>query len=416
MVKRDARTALLGLLITSAVTVSGCSFDGMGSLPIPGTVGTGEGSYELTVELPDVGTLVENAEVKLDDVAVGTVTDLDVDAWHARATISLEEEIQLPANTEAKVGSNSLLGAAYLELSVPVAADAGPALEDGGLIPLEQGGAYPTTEQVLAATSVLLNGSGLEQLRTITVELNRALSSEAGAGVRTLIPRLNSFVGALDDQREDIETAIDRLDELSGRFADDIDVVDVALDELEPALRTLSRQRTNLTAALNSLNGLSNVSTRLIGLAQDDLDGTLNDLAPVLQALADSGDAVVRGARYLFTPPFAPEGVPNACRGDYCNLFLTLDLSTQALLENFLGVPNVSEEGSSSAGDQAGDNGGTGGLVDGLLGDLLGGLGLDGGSGGGLSGLNQTLNGTLGGMLGRRATPDATSGRSDRTP
>jgi phospholipid/cholesterol/gamma-HCH transport system substrate-binding protein len=326
------------------LALAGCSFDGVQSLPLPGTVGTGEDSYQLTVELRDVGTLVENAEVKVDDVAVGTVTDLEAEDWHATATVSIKDDMVLPRSTTAKVGYNSLLGAAYLELSPPTAVrEAGSSqvgssqvdLVDGDTIPLSQGGAYPSTEQVLATTSMVLNGSGLQQLRTITVELNRALASRSGSGVRTLIPRLNSFVGALDAQRGDITTAIDRLGRLSSSFAGDVGVVDRALDDLEPALAVLNRQRTNLTQALTSLDRLAGVSTRVIRHSQDDLRGNLEDLAPALQALNDSGDAVVRGLRYLLTPPFAPESVPNACRGDYCNLFLTLDLSLEGLLDSF---------------------------------------------------------------------------------
>jgi len=341
------RLTILSLALAGGL--SACSFDGVQSVALPGAVGTGDDAYQLTVELPDVGTLVENAEVKVDDVAVGTVTDLSVDDWHAKARVSIEEGTQLPSDAVAKVAYNSLLGAAYLELAAPATRRSDRAgialLADGDTIPLEHSGAYPSTEQVLAATSVVLNGSGLQQLRTITVELNRALASRAGSGVRQLIPRLNSFVGALNAQRGDINTALDRLDRLSTKFAGDIDVVDTALDDLEPALRVLSRQRSSLTSALTSLDRLSTVSTRLVSLAKDDLRANLENLAPVLSALDQSGDAVVRGLRYLLTPPFAPETIPNACRGDYCNLFLTLDLSTRALLENFGGAPSPGSAG-----------------------------------------------------------------------
>jgi len=334
------------LVAGAALVLSGCSFDGLQGVDLPGTPGTGAGAYQVVVELPDVGTLVENAEVKVDDIAVGTVTDLRVVDWHAEATVSLAQGTKLPSDAVARIGYNSLLGAAYLELSAPDRAAVAPAsevalLEDGDTIPLERGGAYPSTERVLAATSVVLNGGGLRQVRTITVELNRALATESGQGVRTLLPRLNSFVGALDDQRTDIVTALDNLELLSTSFEKDIDVVELALDDLEPGLAVLTKQRRQLTKALTSLDDLSDVATRLVSLSETDLQRVLEDLAPTLLALHRTGDDTVHGLRYLLTPPFAPEHVPSACRGDYCNLFLRLDLSLQALLENFLGAgPN----------------------------------------------------------------------------
>lgn len=330
MMKRIVGLALL------TVALSGCGFEGIQSMPLPGTVGTGEGIYQLTVELPDVGTLVENADVKVDDVVVGTVTDLAVDQWHAKATISLREETALPTDSTARVGYNSLLGAAFLELTPGEGRSSAQArqLQGGDTIPLVQSGTYPSTEQVLTSASVVLNGSGLQQLRTVTVELKRALASQDGSGVGALLPRLNSFVGAVDAQRSDITTAIDRLGRLSSSFAEDMPVVDRALDELEPALAVLNRERPRLVKALKELDRLADVSTRAVRLAKADLRGVLEELAPALAALNASGDSLVGGLRYLLTPPFAPESVPNACRGDYCNLFLTLDLSTGTLLQN----------------------------------------------------------------------------------
>ncbi|MCK8672410.1 mammalian cell entry protein, partial [Rhodococcus sp. HM1] len=58
------------MLLAAAVvasTVSGCAWDGVNSLPLPGTPGRGEGSYTFTVEMADVGTLESNSPVMIDD-------------------------------------------------------------------------------------------------------------------------------------------------------------------------------------------------------------------------------------------------------------------------------------------------------------------------------------------------------------
>lgn len=402
---------LVGLLACAVGVLSACGFDGLQGTALPGTPGRGPGSFQITVELPDVGTLVENSEVKVDDVAVGTVTDLEADQWHAVATVRLEEGTALSEDVIAKVGYNSLLGAAYLELAEPGSTDgptAATRLTGGDVIPLENGAAYPSTEQVLAATSVVLNGGGLEQLRTITIELNRALATEGGRGVKTLLPRVNSFVGALDDQRDDIVAAIDNLETLSATYERDVDVVDRALDDLEPGLRVLNRQRAQLTSALASLSELSGVTTRLVSLSREDLRRNLEDLAPALSALERTGDDVVGGLRYLLTPPFAPESIPNACRGDYCNLFLNLDLSLQALAENFLGssnggdLPPGLEDGSGSLDGLPGGLGNsTGELLDGLGAPSLGGRGRRPATPGGPASID---------YLGRRATTTEAGG------
>lgn len=323
--------------------VAGCSFGGIQAMQLPGTVGTGEGSLKVTVDLPDVGTLTPNGEVKVGDVAVGTVTKITAVDWHAVAEISLEPETKLPANAVARVGVNSLLGASYLELAPPIDEPAKGSLATGAHIALDHAEAYPATEQVLSAASVVLNGGGLEQLSTITTELNKAFSGNDSA-VRDLLPRVNSFVTSLDAQKGQIYSTIASLDKLATRFANNRGTLTNAIDAIGPALATLSAERPKLTAALTSLKKLSNVATPLVNRSRADLVGSLRDLAPTLKAINSVGDSLVRGLGFAVTFPFAPETVQNACRGDYCNIDLILDLTNESLVNGFTdknGLPSI---------------------------------------------------------------------------
>jgi len=388
---------VIAALVAGGVVLSGCSFDGVQSWQLPGGVGTGAGALKVTVELPDVGTLTPNGQVKVGDVAVGTVTSIEVVNWHAVATISLDPTTELPANAVARVGVNSLLGASFLELDEPSDEPAKGRLVTGTTIPLERGEAYPATEQVLSAASVVLNGGGLEQLSTLTTELSKAFSGNDLA-VRDLLPRLNSFVSTLDAQKEQIFSTIDSLDRLATKFAKNRTTLTRSIDQIGPALKTLSEERPKLTAALNSLKRLSDVATPLVRSAGVDLVGDLRDLAPTLRAINEAGDALVKGIGFAVTFPFAPETLSNACRGDYCNLDLILDLTNDALVNGFItkdGLPTMP---------------GLPGLP--TTQELIGLLGL-GGSSGGLGGLGGLLGGLTSGLTGGSTTQSApTSGNS----
>ncbi|KRA37748.1 MULTISPECIES: MCE family protein [unclassified Nocardioides] len=390
-VRRLALVCVLALV----VLLSGCRFDGIDSMVLPGGKGTGDDALKITVELPDVGTLTTNAEVKVDDIAVGTVTDVRVEKWHAVADLSLEPDVVLPANAIAKVGVNTLLGAAFVEL-VPPASPEG-ALRSGDRITLDRGRAYPSTEQVLSAASLALNGGGLEQIATITTELNKVLGGNDHA-IGALLPRLDSFVGTLDSQRGEILAAVRDMARLSERFAKNRGVITDALDEVGPALEVLAKNRPDLTKALTALTRLSDVATPLVGRVKEDLLADLRDLAPVLEAVKAAGNSAVSALGFAVTFPFAPETVQNACRGSYCNLTLMLDLTNSALLNGFIrpdgsiGIPGLP------------------GLPD--LGKLLGGLlpgvtgllnGLTGGTGAGGS---TTKSGGTPGVDGAAATRD----------
>lgn len=361
----------LACVLALVVLLSGCRFDGIDSMVLPGAKGNGDDAIKLTVELPDVGTLNVNADVKIDDIAVGTVTDVRVENWHAVAELALEPDVVLPANAVAKVGVNTLLGAAYVELVAPAKPEG--TLASGDRITLDRGRAYPSTEQVLSAASLALNGGGLEQIATITAELNKVLGGNDRA-VASLLPRLDSFVGTLDSQREEILGAVRDMARLSERFAKNRGVLTTALDEIGPALEALAKNRPDLTKALTALTRLSDVATPLVGRVKDDLLADLKDLVPVLEAVTAAGDSAVSALGFAVTFPFAPETVQNACRGSYCNLTLMLDLTNSALLNGFIrpdgsiGIPGLP------------------GLPD--LGKLLGGL---------LPGVTGLLNGLTGG-------------------
>ena len=73
------------------------------------------------VELPDVGTLTPNSQVKVGDIAVGTVTEINAVDWHAEAVLSLEPNVELPANSVASVRtSDRRLAAGHTRFTRPM--------------------------------------------------------------------------------------------------------------------------------------------------------------------------------------------------------------------------------------------------------------------------------------------------------
>ncbi|MCX6398489.1 MAG: MCE family protein [Propionibacteriales bacterium] len=400
------RRLTLVCVLALVVMLSGCRFDGIDSMVLPGGKGTGDDALKITVELPDVGTLTTNAVVKVDDVAVGTVTEVRVEKWHAVAELSLEPDVVLPANALAKVGVNTLLGAAFVELVAPASSEG--TLRSGDRITLDRGRAYPSTEQVLSAASLALNGGGLEQIATITTELNKVLGGNDRA-VGDLLPRLDSFVGTLDDQRGEILAAVRDMARLSKRFAKNRGVITAALDEVGPALEVLAKNRPDLTKALTALTRLSDVATPLVARVKEDLLADLRDLAPVLEAVSAAGNSAVSALGFAVTFPFAPETVQNACRGSYCNLTLMLDLTNSALLNGFVrpdgslgipGLPGLPDLGALLGGSLDGLTG----LLNGLTGSASAKPPAKGGAGAKAPGsspdLGNTLEELLGGILG----------------
>ncbi|WP_372342068.1 MCE family protein [Nocardia sp. CC227C] len=341
MMRILGRTRMAGMAIGVAVALgaTGCQWDGLNSLPMPGAEGTGAGAWEVKIQMPNVTTLTRNSPVRVHDVAVGSVTGIEVEGWHALVTVSLEQDVKLPANATAKIGQTSLLGSNHLELAAPTDVPAQGELRPGDVIPLERAGAYPTTEQTLSSLSVVLNGGGISQLETITKELNTALSTDTEA-IRELLPQLNTLVTSLDAQTNDIIAAMGGLDRFAGILAQQQDQVVAAIENIHPALTVLADRRENITHALTALGGLSDVVSRIVDNGGDHLTAELANLWPLLQEIADTGTNLSAALDMLLTFPFSLKNLDGAVRGDYLNVKITYDLTAARLSKNFLtGTP-----------------------------------------------------------------------------
>ncbi|WP_457215371.1 MCE family protein [Nocardia gipuzkoensis] len=337
--RRLRRTAAVAVGLAVALGVSGCQWDGLNSLPMPGTEGTAPGSYEVRIQMPNVTTLTQNSPVRVHDVTVGTVSKIEVEDWHALVTVMLNPDVRLPANTVAKIGQTSLLGSNHLELAAPTDQPPEGRLKAGDVIPLARAGIFPTTEQVLSSLSVVLNGGGVAQLETITRELNSALTGREEA-IRDLLPQLNELTTNLDRQTGDIIAAMSGLDRLGGQLAQQRDVVAAAIEQIHPALTVLADRRANITRALSALGELSDVVRRIVAASGDDLKANLNSLVPALKSLSDTGSNLTEALKILATFPFPMKNLDHAIKGDYLNLFMTVDITGKRLDSNFLtGTP-----------------------------------------------------------------------------
>ena len=160
-----------------------------------------------TVEFRDVLDLVPQSAVKVDEVTVGKVDDVSLDGYTAVVTVRLNGDVKLPANAFATIRQTSLLGEKFVDLAPPTTETPTGELENGDTIPLSRSGRNPEVEEVLGALSLLLNGGGVAQLKTITQELNKALDGREPQ-VRSVLSRLDTFMGQLDQNKHEIITAI----------------------------------------------------------------------------------------------------------------------------------------------------------------------------------------------------------------
>ena len=336
---RGLRSRILGAGALGGVvllTGAGCAWDGLNSLPLPGAQGKGDGAYEVTIEMPNVTTITRNSPVRVNDVNVGSISAMRVEDYTAIVTVTLNEEVRLPANAHAKIGQTSLLGSQHLELFPPPDGNPEGTLSSGDVIPLSRAGVYPTTEQTLSALSVVLTDGGLAQFDTIARELNTALDGRQ-LDAKEVITQLETTVSGLDEQRADIIAAMEGLDRLARQVDEQNDTLAKALAQMPEAVGLINDQKQELTTALVSLGDFGNKANQIIDAGGgENLAANLRDLTPALEALANSGRDLTRVLSSLITFPFPQDGINNFLRGDYANLYIHADMTMPRLAETLL--------------------------------------------------------------------------------
>ncbi|MFE2830510.1 MCE family protein [Streptomyces mirabilis] len=315
-----------------SLLLSGCEFNGWYDVQLPGGAASDGHAYHVTVEFRDVLDLVPQSAVKVNNVTVGAVEKVELDGWHARVRLRVADSVKLPANAVAELRQTSMLGEKYVALSAPTGTAPMGRLGDGDRIPLSRSGRNPEIEEVLSALSALLNGGGVAQLKTITVELNKALDGRENR-VRSLLKELNTFIGGLDDQRKDIVHALEAVDRLAGRLGKEKKTIARAVDTMPPALKVLADQRRDLTRMLTALSKLGTTGTKVVNASHDDTVANLKRLRPILQQLNKAGDDLPNSLELLTTYPF-PRNAVDAVKGDYVNLDITADLDLSDLYGN----------------------------------------------------------------------------------
>ncbi|MGZ6825376.1 MAG: MCE family protein [Mycobacteriales bacterium] len=335
---RTARWSALAC--TGALLLTGCNFSAA-NVTLPGGVG---GGYQVKIEFSDVLDLVPQSSVKVNDVTVGSVKKIELSpgGYTAVVTVSVKKDVLLPENTDASLRQTSLLGEKFVSLNVP--ADPSGRLRDGMYIPLSRTTRNADIEEVLGALSLVLNGGSLEQLQVINSELTNALKGRE-TQVRDFLTQLTGFVGGLDAQKGQITRALDGLDRLSGKLAAQKQVLDVALRDLPKGTAVLADERAQLTKVLAGLNNLGTVATRVIQGTQQNTIADLRALQPILTQLAAAGKDLPNALELLTTYPFPKTIGPSTyngkqlqggIRGDYANLFVTVDGNPTDLLNNLL--------------------------------------------------------------------------------
>lgn len=328
--------SLTAMAVAAALLVAGCSYEGAQSLPLPGAIG-GDGTYPVTVVLPDATNLVPKETCRTNDTVVGSVESVELnEELQAVVVCRIKDSVKLPGNAIGNLRDTSLLGERFIALDPPPGIDAKGVLPPDSTLPIARTRSDPNVELVLGALSQVLNGGSLGKIQSITNELNLALQ---GSDVGSTINQLSSVVGKLTDNRSAIVDSLEAVNELSGDLASQREVIAEALGSIPDGLKVLERQRPRLVKVLRKLDRLSDTAVPLIRRSKANTVADLKLLAPVLSRLTEAGDQLALTLERVASFPFSSNAL-STIKGDYGGLYGTIVLDLD-MLNGLLGGPAV---------------------------------------------------------------------------
>ena len=237
--------------------LSGCDFD-VYELPLPGGADVGDNPMTVTVEFENVLDLVPQSSVKVNDVTVGKVTSVEVKqadesdgdlGYVAEVEVEIRGDTELPANATATIRQTSLLGEKFVSLAA--ARDRRRRPRCSPTAPRSRSSAparTPRSRRSSGALSLLLNGGGIDKLRTIATEVNAALEGREDS-VKSLLTQVAVVHGPARRQQATTSSTPSSRSTGSPRASrQQQPKIDLALEELPSALLSIDRQRDDLVA------------------------------------------------------------------------------------------------------------------------------------------------------------------------
>lgn len=111
MKRNIIETVLGGIVLLVAVSFIVFAFKSAG-------LSSAASGYEVTAEFDDASGLTPGTDVRMAGVKIGTVVSqrLDPDTFFAQVVLSIDNAIELPSDTSARIVAEGLLGGNFVEL------------------------------------------------------------------------------------------------------------------------------------------------------------------------------------------------------------------------------------------------------------------------------------------------------------
>ncbi|WP_059019527.1 MCE family protein [Mycobacterium sp. M26] len=249
-------------------------------------------------------------EVRVAGVKVGTIKSIEAQGTKAKMSLAVDRNVPIPANAEAIIVSQNLVGARYVQLTPPYE-DSGPKMADGAVIGLDRTAVPVEWDEVKTQLTRLATDLGPKDAESTTA-VSRFIDSAAnaldgnGQKLHDTIAELSGVSRVLADGSGNIVDTIKNLQTFVTALKDSNVQIVQFQDRLASLTSVVDGSRSDLDAALTNLSSAVVDVQRFIAGSRNQTTEQLQRLTSVTKNLADN-QMVLKNVLHV-----APNAIGNA--------------------------------------------------------------------------------------------------------
>ncbi len=310
--------------LLAALIIAGAAF-------LPGCGGDGGGGMEVTVLFDSAVGVYETSDVLSLDAAIGTVEDVELTGDNVRVVLSLRDDVPLPADVQATIEAQTVLGERNVTLfpawSAELESSGAERLADGDTIPLERTSVPVEPDEALQAFN--------ELVASLDPDVVGGLVTDSA----TILDGRGERIGASIDAATDLTETLQAIDGPMLEAAASLNQVASVLntrdaqlraliDDFGVAVEVLAGEREQVQGMLSSLVDLSGEVTAILDVHGERLPPTIATLVAAMQVVETNRDTITVLADEL---PVVTESFEAAYKEDIGGFFLKVN--TLAVVE-----------------------------------------------------------------------------------
>jgi phospholipid/cholesterol/gamma-HCH transport system substrate-binding protein len=241
--------------------------------------------YDVTAEFNDATGLLKGDVVKAAGVTVGRVTSIEFADGIAEVTLSIDSDVDLPADLIASIRYRNLVGQRMIVLR-EAAEGSTDLLEAGALIPLARTEPAFDLSVLFNSLRPLIRSTSPRDINIVTHELLQALSGR-GAEIEGVIGNIATITHALSSKDQELSVLLKNVntitEDLSGR---DVQLTRT-LGNINRFLTSISLGRQDLAVAIDTLEDAAKRLERVVAENDGNIKAEVDDLGTLLDAVND---------------------------------------------------------------------------------------------------------------------------------